>query len=169
MTERKPFWTIGREREKAHIAEFLKRAAQQELIFPLVDAALDINEGVGDATVFAERARAAMIEGDAGVWQNAVYWIGKAVRQLDQLNKVWNELASHPDWRIRWRVACVLYSDITEEQSNELFAVLRHDRSAKVRQYAKDRYENRPGPDRQVIYKMFDADSPSSPGFKGGH
>lgn len=167
MNTRNPFWTIGRDREKAHAAKFAKRQEQQELLFPVIDAALDVNEGCDDEANFIERSKRAMITGDAVVWQNTSGWIRKIEKEHNSVLELWDELASHPSWQVRWRVACLLYNDIPETKADELFAKLRYDKSTKVRQYAIDRYENRPGPDLYVVFKMFDAGDPSSPGFSG--
>jgi hypothetical protein len=165
----KPFWTIGRDREKLHTAKFVKDAAGQFLIFLVIDAALDLNEGQGDSDLFVDVAKAAMIEGSSAVWQNAANWMRKIGDRFPETLTMWDSLAAHPSWQVRWRVACVLYHDFPEDKSDQLFAILRHDKSAKVRLTSVDRYENRPGPDRYVVFKMFDADSPTSPGFRKGN
>ncbi|HMO75542.1 MAG TPA: hypothetical protein PKD99_03135 [Sphingopyxis sp.] len=168
MSSAKPFWTIGKERERAYAAKFVKELDQQKLIFPVIDAAIDINDGVGDEAFFIELARVAMTTGNAGAWQNVANWIRKVGALQPTTFALWDELSEHPNWQIRWRVACVLYHDIPDPQSDRLFAVLRHDKSAKVRDCAISRYENRPGADRNVMFKMFDADDPASPGFRRG-
>ena len=168
MSNPKLFSTIGREREKLHTAKFVKDAAGQALIFPVIDAAFDLNEGHGAIDHFVVLVKTALVEGCSAVWQNAANWMRKIGSRFPGTVGMWEELAVHPDWSIRWRVACVLYHDIPEATSNGLFAVLRHDRSAKVRRYAIDRYENRQGMDGNVVFKMFDADDAASPGFKRG-
>ena len=109
-----------------------------------------------------------MIEGNSAVWQNASGWVRKVVKLRPDVAELWDDLSSYSAWNVRWRVACVLYHDIADHQSDALFAALRHDKSIKVRTYAIDRYEYRPGPDREAV-KMFDADAPSSPGFHRGN
>ncbi|QNO27064.1 hypothetical protein EEB18_020495 [Sphingopyxis sp. OPL5] len=168
MTAQKPFWTIGKEREKAHAAKFIPQEDQQDLIFPVIDAALDINDGHGNEGMFRELARTAFVSGKSAVWQAAANWLRKVGGLKPTVLDLWDELGAHSDWTIRWRVACVLYADIPEPKSDLVFGVLRHDKSAKVRRYAVDRYENRPGPDRNVVFKMFDAGDSSSPGFRRG-
>lgn len=110
-----------------------------------------------------------MIEGDSAVWQNASNWIRKIGDGHPSVLSIWNQLAGHADWHVRWRIACLIYADIPAFQSDSVFAVLRHDKSAKVRQRAIDRYENRPGQDRNVVFNMFDASDPMSPGFIRGN
>jgi hypothetical protein len=169
VTKFKPFWTIGRKREKLHTAKFVKDAAGQSLIFPVIDCALDLNEGNGDSSEFVAVAKVAMIEGGSAVWQNAANWMRKIGDRFPETLRMWDELAAHPSWNVRLKVACVLYHDFPEDQSDSLFALLRHDKSAKVRLTSVDRYENRPGPDRCVVFKMFDSNSPTSPGYREGN
>jgi hypothetical protein len=164
----KPFWTIGKEREKAHAAKFVRQSDQQALIFPVIDAAIDISDGHGNERDFRELAQTAFVSGKSAVWQSAADWLRKVGGLRPAVLNLWDELAAHSDWTVRWRVACLLYADMSETQSDLLFSVLRHDKSAKVRRYAVDRYENRAGPDRNIITKLFDADEPSSPGFRRG-
>ena len=165
MNAPKPFWTIGREREKQHAATFVRKADQQALLFPVIDAALDLNDSNGDVAKFMDVARTAMVEGGSAVWDNASLWMSKIACRHESVLSLWDELALHPSWQVRWRVACLLYYAIAGEQSDRLFARLRHDRSARVREFAKQRYEYRPGPDRYLV-KMFDANDPASPGFQ---
>ncbi|HEX6376401.1 MAG TPA: hypothetical protein VFZ91_11865 [Allosphingosinicella sp.] len=166
MNVPKPFWTIGREREKQHAASFVKKPDQQALLFPVIDAALDLNEGKGDEARFVDVARRAMAEGSSAVWEETSLWISKIALRYENVSSLWDELAVHPSWQARCRVACLLYHAIPEEQSDRLFAGLRHDRSAKVRTSAIDRYEYRPGPDGYIV-KLFDSNDPASPGFSG--
>jgi hypothetical protein len=158
-------WTIGREREKQHAAKFVRDPEQQAILFPVIDAVHDLNEGSGSPSAFIDVARTAMTNGEAAVWQNATNWIPKVGSEYPEVHSLWGELARNVSWNVRWRVACVLYGGVPDEQSDELFGDLRHDKSKKVRETAIDRYENRPGPDRYIVFKMFDAQNPASPGF----
>lgn len=159
-------WTIGREREKFHAAKFVRDGAQQNILFPVIDAVHDLKEDRGSAAAFIAVARIAMITGGSGVWQNTVNWIAKVTREHPEILLLWDELALGTIWQTRWRVACVLYGDIPDAQSDHLFSNLRHDPSKRVRDTAIDRYENRPGPDRYIVFKMFDSSHPASPGFE---
>lgn len=149
-------WTIGREREKAHAAKFVRKEDQQQLLFPVIDAVHDLKEGTGQIGDFIVAARRAMIEGGSGAWQNTANWLRQVGREHPAAYALWGELARHESWRIRWKVACCLYLDIPELQSDDLFALLRADRSKKVRDYAVDRFENRPD-ERGRVEKRFDA------------
>lgn len=159
-------WTIGREREKLHAAKFVRDAAQQNILFPVIDAIHDVKEDRESPAAFIAVARIAMTKGGSGVWQNTVNWIAKVAREHPEVLSLWDELALCANWQTRWRVACVLYGDISDAQSDHLFSKLRHDASKRVREMAVDRYENRPGPNRHIVFKMFDANHPASPGFE---
>jgi hypothetical protein len=149
-------WTIGSEREKMHAAKFVKKADQQAILFPVIDAIHDLKDGATDISRFIDVARSAMIEGGYGVWTNTSNWISKVVLEIPAVAAIWDELAVHPDWKVRWRVACGLYYfGISETQSDRLFSILRNDKSKKVREYAESRYEYRPNP--KNIEKVFDA------------
>src|SRR5262245_50642926 len=100
-----------------------------------------MKDGTGDIDGFIIAARRAMIEGGSGVWQNTVGWMRKVARERPEASTLWTELAGHESWRVRWKVACCLYLNIPDTQSDDLFALLRADRSKKVRDYAVDRYE----------------------------
>ena len=152
----KPIWTIGREREKLHAAKFVRGADQQALLFPVIDAVHDLNEGEIDTDRFVTAARTAMIEGAFGVWANTNNWIRKIGNRHPNVLPLWDELSEHTSWKVRWRVACCLYSDIGDAQSDRIFSVLRNDKSKKVREYAIDRYEKRPD-DKGRVEKRFDA------------
>ena len=164
----KPFWTIGREREKLYAGQFVKAPDQQALLFPVIDAALDLNEGAGDEAEFIGLATRAMSKGGSAVWEDTACWISKLSARFPDVLRLWDELASDPAWQVRWRVACLLYTHIPAAQSDRLFAVLRHDRSVKVHETAVSRYEDRVGSANHVVFKMFDANDPASPGFNRG-
>jgi hypothetical protein len=149
-------WTIGREREKTHAAKFVRDKGQQSLLFPVIDSVHDMKEGSGSIQDFMIAARLAMVEGGSGVWQNTVNWMRKVIFEQPEAHMLWDELAEHKAWQVRWKVACCLYLDIPEAQSNRLFALLRADRSKKVRDSAVDRYEYLPD-ERGRVEKRFDA------------
>lgn len=143
-------WTIGREREKLHAAKFVKDEAGQTLLFRVIDAVHDLKDGGDDVVALENAARCAIIDGNSAVWQNVSNWIRRAGQQWPAVLSIWPGLAAHADWRIRHRVACVLYLDVPEDLSNRLFAALRFDKSAKVRQYVVQRYEWRPDEHNEV-------------------
>ena len=149
-------WTIGREREKLHAGKYVRQSAQQQLLFPVIDAVHDLKEGKAGLEEFCESARTAMTLGGDRVWEQAASWVGQVEREYPEVASLWNELALNSDWRVRWRVAYSLYCFISEPQSDQLFAKLRHDRSKKVREFAVQHYEYRPDASRTIV-KQFDA------------
>lgn len=149
-------WTIGREREKQHAAKFVKEESQQRLLFPVIDVVHDLKEGTATAQDLMNVARVAMVEGGSGVWQNTANWLRQVQHELPEVRFLWSDLAHHPNWQVRWRVACCLYLDIPEQQSDRLFSALRFDKSKRVRATAIDRYEYRPDK-RGKVERRFDA------------
>ncbi len=74
-------WTIGREREKAHAAKFVREDEEEEqqlLLFPVIDAVHDLKGGTCQIDDFIVAARKAMIEGGSGAWQNTANWLRSA-------------------------------------------------------------------------------------------
>jgi len=149
-------WTIGREREKLHAAKFVRKPEDQEILFRVIDAVADLNEGTGSIEQFLSVARLAITFGGNGAWTNTSNWVAKVAKDAPEVMTIWDELSNHTELKVRWRVACGLYYfGIGEEQSNRLFAKLRNDKSKKVREYANSRYENRPNP--KYVEKVYDA------------
>ena len=149
-------WTIGREREKLHAAKYVRKPEDQAILFPVIDAIEDLNEGTGTIEQFRSAARLAITAGGVGAWTNTSNWVAKVAKHAPEILTLWDELSDHTEWKVRWRVACGLYYfGIDEDQSNRLFAKLRTDKSKKVREYAISRYENRPNP--KNVEKVYDA------------
>jgi hypothetical protein len=136
------FWTIGREREKAHAIKSIRNVNEHPLIFDVIDAVEDIKAGEGDLQQFMNGATHAFVNGGRAVWGQTANWVRKVGKHHPQVHAIWDELAKSPDGEIRWRVACILYHDIPERQSHILFDILRSDKSKRVRQFAIGRYEH---------------------------
>jgi hypothetical protein len=157
VTQRRRYTGNDRQWEQWKVTDSKLDNDQKAMLLAVVDAAHDIIDGKTDVSEFVELARNAMIQGNSSVWQGASNWITKIGRRIPEVTVVWTELVSHANWKVRWRVACCLYSwGIEEKQSDRLFATLRNDKSEKVRRYAVDRYEARPNEKREVV-TMFDA------------
>jgi hypothetical protein len=150
-------WTLGRDREKQSVAPHFEDPEQQALLFAVIDAAHDLKEGLSAADGLIAVARRAFKEGNPGVVQQTSEWIAKLAGQFPSIEILWEELASHRNMKMRWDVACRLYWYLDENQSNRLFAILRHDKSKKVREMAVSRYEWRTNEERTFV-KMFDAE-----------
>jgi hypothetical protein len=159
-------WTIGREREKQHACRYVKAQSQRDLLFPVIDAVHDLNEGFGTLEDFAVTAISALEKGGSTTWNSVDKWIHDVSRLHPQALEIWNTLSDHSKWSVRRSVAGLLYWYIPTSQSDKLFAKLRHDQSSAVRALAVDRYENRAGPKGNILFKMFDAADPASPGFR---
>lgn len=137
-------WTIGREREKAHSDKFVRKSDQRALLHPVIDAVHDLKDGSAGPDKFVAVAYDAMVRGDSGVWQDTANWIRRVGREYPTACAIWDKLANHSSWQVRWRVACCLYAHIDTRQSDCLFEQLRVDRSAKVRGFAEDRHSHPP-------------------------
>jgi hypothetical protein len=165
VKQRRKYTGDDRQWEKDKVTDSSLDAEQQAILLAVVEFAHDVFEGRLEDGNFIESAKRAMIHGNASVWQNTTGWIRKVSAKSSNVSAVWDDLANNSGWQVRWRVACVLYHDIPDSQSDRIFSVLRYDKSNRVRETAVDRYENRPGPDRYVVFKMFDASDPASPGY----
>ena len=157
MKQRRKYTGDDRQWEQWKVSDSKLDDDQKAMLLAVVDAAHDIIDGKVDASDFVVLARHAVIHGNSTVWQNATDWIAKIGRRVPEAKVIWDQLANHSSWGVRWRVACCLYSwGIEEPQADKLFAMLRDDKSEKVRRYAVSNYESRPNEKREVV-KMFDA------------
>ena len=150
-------WTLGRDREKQHVAPNFKDENQRDLLFAVIDAVHDLKEGLDNSVGLVAAARRAFRDGNAGVVQQTSEWIAKVACRIPAVGILWDELAAHPNREIRWDVACRLYWYLPEDQSDRLFAILRHDRSKKVREMAIQRYEWRTNEENTFV-KMYNAE-----------
>jgi hypothetical protein len=151
--------TLGRSAEKERYSPFLPDPTQRSWVFDVIDLTYDLIEGRALPEQLTEAVLQVFLSGDARAWQNTAEWLEKTTAHLPEMDDVWLGLARHPDWQIRWRIACLLYSTVPEPVSNRIFSTLRYDRSRKVRDYAIERYEMRAVPDGQLwcSKKVFDA------------
>jgi hypothetical protein len=157
MIQRRKYTGDDRQWERDKVTDSKLEAHQETMLLSVIDAAHDLIDGKPGVAKFLEFARHAMIKGNSTVWQNTSDWIRKTGNRTPEVRVVWDELAGHASWQVRWRIACCLYSwGIEERQSDRLFANLRNDKSEKVRRYAVSRYEARPNEKREVV-RMFDA------------
>jgi HEAT repeat protein len=143
-------WTIGREREKAHAIKYIRNPKDHALIFDVIDAVEDIKAGGSDFQRFIDASRDAFALGGSGVWEQTAGWVRQVGQHHPLVHAIWDDLAASPSADVRWRVACVLYQDIPERLSHQLFDRLRSDKSKRVRAFAIDRYENTAGPDGHI-------------------
>lgn len=131
-------FTFGREHEKRHALRFVRDKEQAELISEVVDAVHDLIEGAAKPPYVAAVLKRAMIDGKSGVWEQTESWLRKLSVHYPAFPLAFEELAIHPDWRVRWRIACVL-DLLPEELAQRIGRPMLADRSKKVRTYAEDR------------------------------
>ncbi|CAN0369648.1 unnamed protein product, partial [Ectocarpus sp. 4 AP-2014] len=104
-----------------------------------VDAVHDLLEGKCDTTAALARIRVAFVDGGAGVWEQAGSWL----RQLgneQETKELWRFLASEKSAKTRFRVACFL-NDLDADLRTELASALMTDRSRKVAEMAKAKFD----------------------------
>lgn len=155
-------WTIGRDREKSHAAQWVKSEAQQKLLFNVIDTIHDVKDGSASPQAFLDAARKALVEGGSRVADETAAWVIRLASEHPEVALLWDELANHPRASVREHVATVLYWYIPERQSDRLFAKLRLDKSKKVRASAIERFEVRPDGQGRLV-KRFDASNFSDP------
>jgi hypothetical protein len=162
------FGSLGRERDIELLRQRCTDAIMRDKWIAQTSAAHDMNDGIGSVEAFLVTTRNAVFPVSQAARDPALTLLARIAIYYPECLVIWRELAQSEKWADRFSVACRLYSVIPETLSDQLFSALRHDKSAKIRKYAFDRYENRAGPDRYIVFKMFDAECPSSPGFKVG-
>lgn len=150
-------WTIGREREKASASQYVKAKSQQNLVFQVIDAVCDLNEGTGSVEQFIEAAKAAFLLGRRTTWNSVDKWIRDVSSLHPEVNEIWNDLARNSKSEVRRQVAGRLYWYVSDEQSDMLFATLRRDKAQSVSSLAIERYEFRPEGRDGPLRRMFDA------------
>lgn len=125
-------FTIGREREKSHAEERIKKAEDVALIYTVIDAVHDVLDGrvsVDGAIPIFTRA---FIDGGSGVWEQTGVWARKLAAEHPAIAAFWAPMAQHDSAKIRFRVAAFL-DDMPQPVRAELFPLLLNDSSAKVR------------------------------------
>jgi hypothetical protein len=155
MNQRRRYDGDDRQWEQWKVIDSNLAQDQQDMLLAVINFAHDLLEGKPEIEKYKSAVLHSMTHGHSAVWQNTANWIRKIGDRAPEATVVWDELAIHTSWEVRWRIACVTYYDIPEAHSNRLFARLRYDKSSKVREYAISRYENRPNP--KYLEKVFDA------------
>ncbi len=131
-------FTFGREHEKVCAANYLRDQRELSKIHEVIDVAHDLLEGNLPESEIRPILVKAFSEGGSGVWEQTAKWIRNLIRDYPSLATIWDELAEHPDWKVRWRTACVL-DWMPIEVARRIGPLLASDKSKKVRQYAEDR------------------------------
>ena len=133
-------FTFGRQHEKACATRHLRDPQQAELIEGVIDTVQDLLEGVATDDTIRPKFIRGLVEGGSGVWEQTGSWLSKIIVDQPNLEGVWSELASHVEWKVRFRVACFI-NVMSPTLALEIGAQLMRDRSKKVRDMAEARLQ----------------------------
>jgi len=151
------FASFGRETDLNHIDRYVTDTEARALLIKMTEAVHDLNEGSGDINTFIECVRNAVYSRFGGVRENALTLLCRIAKYYPQCNVVWRELIQNKSWRMRFEAAGRLYWYIPDDLSDRFFAVLRNDKSLRVREIAVSRYQHRPDESGTVIMGRYDA------------
>ncbi len=136
-------FTFGREHEKKCVARYVRNKDHVPLACRAIDSVHDCLEGAIRPAQMCRVLSEAFTEGGSGVWENAGYWLRKAVELCPELVvESWTNLSNSPKAEIRWRVACFLH-EIPLDAFNVAAPNLVADKSGKVRDMAEARVKQR--------------------------
>ena len=124
--------TLGREREKASAASYVRDPTQVAVIHGVIDAAHDLLEGSTTEEAISRVIRNALVSGGSGVWEQAGSWLLKLSTQFESLSDIWRDIAAHRSARVRFRAAAHIYA-VPESIFLELLPHFLTDPSAKIR------------------------------------
>lgn len=129
-------FTFGREHEKnCAVSCFKKDSKDAQLAEMLVDVVHDfLEESSGEEPVRSELFRC-FLEGGSGVWEKAGSWLRKLSKDYPNFEAVWQELANHSNWKVRFRAACFL-DEMPTPVASRIRQQLRQDSNKKVRDMA---------------------------------
>jgi hypothetical protein len=116
-------FTFGREHEKKCALAYIHDPRQAFLLLAVVDAVHDLIEGKKTAAATLDVFRRAFVEGKSGIWESTGTWIRKTAGDYPELISLWEEFASHTQWKVRFRAACFLEdmpSDFLENLGKQL-------------------------------------------------
>lgn len=133
-------FTFGRERERQCAVGYVRDASQHDSILAVVDAVHDLLENKITEDESSVILTDAILHGGSGVWEQTGTWIRKLSQEYPGISKLWTSLADHPEWKVRFRVACFL-NDMPRDLALELGSKLEEDKSKKVREMALARLE----------------------------
>ena len=135
-------FTFGRAREKKAEAGYVRDPDQVPLLTAVIDAVHDLVEGKGSEQQVSEAISVAFSFGGAGVWECAGKWLRRAGGEYPAIVTLWDELARHPEAKVRFRVAAFL-DEVPAAVFTALSPVLLEDVSQKVRSMAEARVQER--------------------------
>lgn len=142
-------FTFGREQE---IKVALRRHGGPDRagqIVDIVNAIHDLQEKTCSLEHVESLIRLALVEGRRDVWDAAGTWLLKLQGDHADCRQLWVELAGHESAEVRFRVASHL-PDFGHGLREEIYALLKDDRSRRVRNHVEGKWDYCQNPDRYV-------------------
>lgn len=133
-------FTFGRDHE---IKTALRRhggADSAGQVVDIVNAIHDLQENKCALEDVESVIRLALVEGRRDIWVAAGTWLLKLQGDYPTSRQVWTDLAVHPSAEVRFRVASHLV-DFGGGLREEIYAVLKHDKSKRVRSHADGKWD----------------------------
>jgi hypothetical protein len=152
------FASFGRERDKEFIRQYTLDEGSKDMLLRMTDAVHDLKDGNGSVEQFIDCVRDVVASTSSGMQEHGLLLLARVSRYHPQCLVIWRELASHRMWQHRLAVASRLYWHVPEDLSDSLFAVLRHDKSKRVREIARSHYEYRPNEQGEIVFNGTDDD-----------
>jgi hypothetical protein len=140
-------FTFGRKTE-TDVA--LRRHGGQEnavMIVAIVNSVHDLLEGGATLEEVEKVISYAFVEGRRDVWGAAGTWLLNVQEHYPSASHVWLDLAQNPIAEVRFRVACHII-DLPEATCKEVYALLKDDKSKKVRTQAEGNWDYRQNPEK---------------------
>ncbi len=133
-------FTFGRDHELKCVAESFKDSVKAKLLLDVVNIIHDYLDNTATAENVIDLVKLAIIEGKSGVWESTGSWLLKLGEENDVFQNVWRELVTHPCAEVRFKVGAHI-SDLPKGLNEEIYNLLLHDKSKKVREHVIDNWE----------------------------
>lgn len=140
-------FTFGRKTETDVALRRHGGAEKAEMIVAVVDSVHDLLEGKASVEDVEKVLASAITEGRRDIWDAAGTWLLKVQKHYPSVGHVWLDLAKHPAAEVRFRVACHII-DLPEAICTEVYALLKDDKSKKVRTQAEGKWDYRQNPEK---------------------
>ncbi len=150
------FASFGRERDLEMIEKWVTDPALKARWLKQTAAAHDLNDGLGTLEQFIEASREAILPASFASRDTGLTLLFRISRYYPDCLVILDELAKSKAWRDRFTVACYIYSDIAESESDRFFNVLRNDKSKRVRDMAIGRYKHRSNENGEIVFDKYD-------------
>ncbi len=145
--KRVPMFTFGREHEINSAKKWFKTESDGQLMFSVINSIHDLLEGKSTFRTTGAILRKAFAEGDRTTWDKTGGWMLKMGKEYPDIENTWRELASDPNWSVRWRVACHL-NHLPDSIIEDLYNLLKNDKSKKVREHAEGNWDYAQNPEK---------------------